>query len=259
MIKYISNKFYNFLDGLSKGVTLLYQTLLYMFKPPIDVKNIIDQLFEIGARSFPVTTLTSFSVGMVLALQSGSSAISVLNEPLYVGTIVAFSIVKELGPVLAAVVVTGRVGAAITAEIGTMKVTEQIDALRTLGTNPIKYLAVPRFISLVIMLPLLTAVSNVISILGGFIVGVYKLDIPSTIYWADTLDFMDIEDLFHGLIKSVCFAMIIALVSCHKGFECHGGAEGVGRATTSSVVTVLVLILVSDYFLSAILVAMGIG
>ncbi|OGS17986.1 MAG: hypothetical protein A3J83_09280 [Elusimicrobia bacterium RIFOXYA2_FULL_40_6] len=183
----------------------------------------------------------------------------VFNEPLYVGTIVCFSIIKELGPVLTATVITGRVGAAITAELGTMKVTEQIDALYTLGTNPVKYLAVPRFLACITMIPILTAISNIFSIFGGYIVSRYKLDISPTVYWSDTLDYIKIDDFFHGFIKSIFFAGIIAFVSIYKGFGTKGGAEGVGRATTQSVVTTLVLIVVIDYFLSALLVALKIG
>ena len=247
--------FYN----LGKGANLLRQIIIYCFYRPFEFDNLINQMVEIGIRSLPVTSLTSFFTGMVLALQSGYSAISVFNEPLYVGTVVSFSLVKELGPVLTATVITGRIGAAITAELGSMKVTEQIDALYTLGTNPIKYLAVPRFIACIIMVPILTVFSNIVGIIGGFLISNYKLSIPSTIYWADTLDYIRTVDFFHGFIKSIFFAIIISFIACYKGFECSGGAEGVGKATTSAVVTTIVLILISDYFLSAFLVAVGIG
>ena len=255
----LTQKFNNLFVGLAKSIILFKNTVFAIFQRPFETKNIIMQMVETGVRSLPVTSLTALFTGMVLALQTGYSARFVFNEPLYVGTVVAFSLVKELAPVLTAVVVTGRVGAAITAELGTMKVTEQIDALYTLGTNPVKYLAVPRFLACVTMIPILTILSNIIGVIGGFIVANFRLDIPSTIYWADTFDYLRIDDFFHGFIKSGFFATFIALVSIHKGFECRGGAEGVGKATTSAVVTVLVLILVSDYFLSALLVAFGIG
>jgi len=253
------NKFINSIIGIGKGTLLLYRVIIYIFKIPFETKNTLYQMIEIGFKSLPITSLTSLFTGMVLALQSGYSAISIFNEPLYVGTIVAFSLIKELSPVLTATIITGRVGAAITAEIATMKITEQIDALYTLGTNPIKYLIVPRFLACVSMVPVLTVFSNAIGIIGGFLVGTLNLEIPSTIYLSDSFDFLRINDFFHGLIKSIFFGGLIGIVSCYKGFECRGGAEDVGKATTSAVVTILVLILVSDYFLSALLVALGIG
>jgi phospholipid/cholesterol/gamma-HCH transport system permease protein len=248
-----------FLEGLYNGTDLFVKTLAASFQKPFEKENVRDQMYEIGTRSFPVTALTSLFTGMVLALQSGYSTISVFNEPLYVGTVVTFSLVKELAPVLTATVIMGRVGAAITAEIGTMKVTEQIDALHTLGTNPIKYLAVPRFLACISMLPLLTVFSDIIGVFGGFLVSRFMLDIPSTIYWSNVFDFIDLSDFFHGFLKSAFFGVLIAIISIYKGFRCSGGAEGVGKATTSAVVTAIVLILVSDYFLSTLLVAFGIG
>lgn len=259
MIKYVYIKFINLVTGLGKITHLCQQVIYYTFTKPVEFKNIITQMLEIGVRSFPVTSLTSLFTGMVLALQAGFSARYVFNEPLYVGTIVGFSLVKELSPVLTATVITGRIGAAITAEIGTMKVTEQIDALYTLGTNPVKYLAVPKFIGCMATLPILTLFSNITGILGGFFISRAKLGIPPTVYWADTFDYMRLDDFFHGFLKSIFFAILIAMIACHKGFECSGGAEGVGKSTTSAVVTTIVAILISDYFVSALLVALGIG
>ncbi|MFA5858954.1 MAG: ABC transporter permease [Elusimicrobiota bacterium] len=250
---------YDLTVSLGKFAILFGQVISWMRVLPWDVKSITAQMVEVGIKSFPICVMSSFSMGMVLALQAGTSARFVFNEPLYVGTIVAFSLIKELSPVLMATVVAGRVGAGIAAEIGTMKVTEQIDALYTLGTNPIRYLVMPRFIACVTMLPLLTVFTNIVGLTGGYIVSVTNLEIPGTIYWADAYDYMRVKDLFHGLIKSVFFGATIALVSCYKGFECKNGAEGVGRATTSAVVMTLVIILVSDYFLTALLVALGIG
>jgi phospholipid/cholesterol/gamma-HCH transport system permease protein len=215
-------------------------------------------MHQIGVRSFPVTSLTALFTGMVLALQTGYSFRKVFNEPLYVGTVVGLSLLKELGPVLTAVVVAGRVGAAIAAELGTMKVTEQVDALYTLGTNPVKYLVVPRFLACLLMVPLLTVFADAIGVIGGYLISRNRLGIPSAVYW-DEIYAMQLEELFHGLIKSVVFALIIVVTACNKGLTCGGGAEGVGRATTGAVVISMVLILVSDYFLSAILVSFGIG
>jgi len=195
---------------------------------------------------------------MVLALQSGYTSKSLFNEPLYVGSVVGFSLVKELGPVLTAIVVAGRAGAAVTAEIGTMKVTEQIDALYTLGTNPSSYLIIPRYIAFFITLPILTIFSDFIGILGGFMVSVVKLGVASTVYWDDIFMYMEIKNFMHGFIKSFFFAFMIATVSCYKGLYTEGGAQGVGKSTTQSVVSSMVLILVIDYFVSSLLVAVGI-
>lgn len=241
-------------------ITLIVQhTIVGSLHPLKSWKNILYQMNEIGVNTFPVTALTALFTGFVLALQTGVSFQKIFNEPVYVGTVVGLSLVKELGPVLTALVVSGRVGASIAAELGTMKVTEQIDALYTLGTNPIKYLAVPRFIACMITIPILTAISDFIGIMGGYIVCRYRLNIPPSVYWEDLFTNMQYDDVLHGLIKSVAFAAIIVIVSCYKGFVCEGGAEGVGRATTSAVVYSMVLVLVGDYFMSNLLISIGIG
>lgn len=219
----------------------------------------LDQMNEIGVSSFPVVGLTSLFTGMVLAFQSGFSFMKVFNEPIYVGSVVGLSLVKELGPVLTSVVIAGRVGAAITAEIGTMNVTEQLDALYTLGTNPVRYLAVPRYIAMMIMVPILSALANIIGITGGYMVATLQLHIPGSVYWDEVMTYVAINDVSHGIIKSFFFGLIIVTTSCYTGFNCSGGAEGVGRATTRAVVISMVLILVGDYFLSALLVSLGIG
>jgi phospholipid/cholesterol/gamma-HCH transport system permease protein len=249
---------YSSLEGIGQAVSMTFETFKWMFKGAIPVKSTVSQMVEVGWKSFPIIMLTSFFTGMVLALQVGSSTSNFFNEPVYVGTITGFSLVIELGPVLTAVVISGRVGAAITAELGTMKVTEQLDALYTLGTNPIKYLAVPRFLALFLMFPLLVALANIIGIYGGLVVTVHTWSVPTAIYWRDVLDFMAISTFMHGFIKSFFFALIIAVIACHKGFTTEGGAEGVGRATTSSVMMSMIFILVSDYFLTDALVSMGI-
>ncbi len=245
-------------ETLGSVALMLQKTVYWIVKAPFDVRNITAQMFQIGVQSFPVTSLTALFTGMVLALQTGFSFSKVFNEPLYVGTVVGLSLMKELGPVLTAVVVAGRVGAAIAAELGTMNVTEQVDALYTLGTNPVRYLVVPRFIACFIMVPLLTVYADVIGIFGGFMVATSKLGVPSTVFW-DEINAMGLKEGFHGLIKSFAFALIIVTTACFKGLKCSGGAEGVGRATTSAVVISMVLILVGDYFLSALLVSFGIG
>jgi phospholipid/cholesterol/gamma-HCH transport system permease protein len=245
-------------DAVGVVIILLRKTFYWLFRARPDARDVLNQMERIGVQSFPVTSLTALFTGMVLALQTGFSFRKVFNEPLYVGTVVGVSLLKELGPVLTAVVVAGRVGAAIAAELGTMNVTEQVDALYTLGTNPIRYLVVPRFLACLAMVPLLTVFADVIGSLGGYVVAHHRLDVPSAVYW-DEIYAMHLEELFHGLIKSVAFALIIVITACHKGLKCTGGAEGVGQATTSAVVVSMVLILVGDYFLSALLVSFGIG
>ncbi|MDR2644778.1 MAG: ABC transporter permease [Endomicrobium sp.] len=246
------------LEGLGKAFEMTKEAIRNIFKGVISVKDTIAQMVEVGWNSLPVILLTSFFMGMVLALQVGSATSNMFNEPVYVGTITGFAMAIELGPVLTAIVVTGRVGAAITAEIGTMKVTEQLDALYTLGTDPIKYLAVPRFLACFFMLPILTIISNIVGIYGGMILSTNTLALSSNAFWAEALDFMTIRTFLHGFIKSFFFALIIVIVACHKGFNTKGGAEGVGRATTSSVMTSMVFILIADYFLTALLVTLRI-
>ena len=243
-------------EALGRVVILTRQTLYWLRSA--ERKSVMEQVVAMGVESVPVTTLTSLFTGMVLALQTGFSFRKVFNEPIYVGTVVGLSLVKELGPVLTVVVVSGRVGAAIAAELGTMKVTEQIDALYTLGTNPVKYLAVPRFIACLFSIPVLTVMAIFTGIIGGMIIAVYRLSIPMTVYMNEIKE-IGWKECAHGVIKSFFFAGIIVIISCFKGFTCEGGAEGVGKATTSAVVISMVLVLVVDYFLSAILVSFGIG
>jgi phospholipid/cholesterol/gamma-HCH transport system permease protein len=238
---------------------LFTQTWGWIIKGKLEPKNTIIQMVEVGLNSSPVIILTSLSTGMVLALQTGSSFKNIFNEPVFLGTLVSFSLVKELSPLLTSIVVAGRVGAAIAAEIGTMKVTEQLDALYTLGTSPVRYLAVPRFIACFTMVPILSMLANIVGVLGGLFVSTVIWRIPSTVYWDDIFNYMRIDDFFHGFIKAFFFALIIVTTSVYKGFNCEGGAEGVGKATTSAVMVSMVLILISDYFLSSVLVSIRIG
>ncbi|MBU4310262.1 ABC transporter permease [bacterium] len=233
-------------------VILFFRILSWIVRPPLDLKNTTSQMVEIGIRSLPVVSLVALCIGMVSALQGGHAAQLVETMGIVAGG-VALGMVRELGPVLTALMLAGRVGAGITAELGTMKVTEQIDALETLATDPIKYLAVPRFIAGVIMTPILTIYATVIGIAGGYFIGVRKLGIGSRQYIDGTIEALSIDALFSGLIKAVVFGAIIITIGCYQGFRTRGGAEGVGRATTLSVVTSCVLILAADYFLTAAL------
>jgi phospholipid/cholesterol/gamma-HCH transport system permease protein len=239
-------------------VFLIRSTFQWIFRGKIEWRQTLIQMGRIGVDSLPVTAMTSFFTGMVLALQTGASSKHFFNVPLFVGTVVSFSIVMELGPVMTAIVVAGRAGAAIAAELGTMKVTEQIDALYTLGTDPVRYLVIPRLLAFLVVLPLLTVISDFTGIIGGLFVARVKYDIPTTVYWHDIIDNMEVRHFVHGFLKTFVFAFVVAMVSSYKGVTTRGGAEGVGKSTTSAVVTSMVLILVLDYFATAMLNALGI-
>lgn len=253
------SKLVSVIESLGEIALLFRNTLLWLFKSKIDKNSLVNLMIEVGNNSFMIVFLASLFTGMVLALQSGVSSSYIFNEPVYVGTVVSFSIVKELGPVLTSVLIAGRIGAAFAAEIGTMRVTEQIDALYTLGTNPIKYLVVPRFLACITMIPLLTIFSNFIGILGGFLITSLKWNISPKIYYDDCFQYMKLDDFFHGLIKSFFFAVIIVIISCHKGLTCSGGAEGVGKSTTQAVMLSILWILILDYFISSLLITFRIG
>lgn len=251
IIKKIGHDSLSFFIYIGGVFNLLVGTTFQVFRPPFRRKELFVQMYRIGVLSLPIVFLVSLFTGMVLALQSAYQ-LTKMNAQIYISSLVALSMVRELGPVLTALVVAGRVGASITAELGTMKVTEQIDALQTLAANPIKYLVVPRFLALAIMLPILTVYADFIGIVGGYLVGVYKLLVGSTIYIKMTFDPLVFKDLFTGLTKSFVFAVIICIVSCYEGFRTEGGAEGVGKATTLSVVTSFILIIAADCLFTAL-------
>jgi len=212
-------------------------------------KNIFTQSIFVGYFSLPVVALTSFFTGGALALQIYYGG-NQFNSETIVSSIVALGITRELGPVLGGIVVAGRVSAAIAAEIGTMKVTEQIDALKTLSAEPISYLVVPRIISGIIMLPLLILFADIIGIMGGWFIGVQSLGFNGSVYMQNTINFLEISDITSGLIKASVFGLLITLMGCYQGFNSKGGAQGVGRATTNAVVSSSVLILASNYIMT---------
>lgn len=237
---------------------LIRSTFRWMASSRLEFRQMIIQMTRIGVDSLPVSVATNLFTGMVLALQTGSSFKSLFNEPLFTGTIVSFAMVKELGPVMTAVVVSGRAGAAIAAELGTMRVTEQVDALYTLGTDPVRYLVIPRVLAFLLVLPVLTIFSDFAGVLGGCAVAYLKLGIPTKVYWDDVFNHLGNQQFFHGLIKTVVFAFFISFICCYKGLHTRGGAEGVGKSTTSAVVNSMAAVLIVDYFVTAILVALGI-
>ena len=223
-------------------------------RPPFYWRLIAQQMVTVGYFSLPVVGLTTLFTGMVLALQiyTGSSR---FNAEDAVATIVVIGLTRELGPVLAGLMVAGRVGGAMAAEIGTMRVTEQIDALTTLSTNPFKYLVVPRLIAGATMLPLLVLVGDIIGVFGGFIVGTQKLGFNAASYLHNTVEFLEALDVISGLVKASVFGFIIALMGCYQGYHSRGGAEGVGAATTNAVVSASILILVSNYIITELFFA----
>jgi phospholipid/cholesterol/gamma-HCH transport system permease protein len=240
--------FFYFLGGLTN---LAGKTFYYACIPPFSRDRIFEQGKKAGFDSFLIVSLIAFFIGVIFALQMAYFMQRIGSE-IYIAALVALSLVRELSPVLTALIVAGRVGAAITAELGSMNVTEQIDALETMATNPIQYLAVPRLIALAIMLPILTLYANIIGIFGSYLICVNKLGISSSMYINVTWDALAYKDLFSGLLKALVFGIIIALVSCFEGFNVEGGAEGVGRATTKSVVTTFILIIAADCFFTAL-------
>ncbi len=241
--------------GLLAGtgrVALYFITLVsHLFRPPWYPRELAHQLLHIGWLSLPVVGLTALFTGGALALQiyAGGSRV---NAEAVVPQIVAIGITRELGPVLGGLMVAGRVAAAIAAEIGTMKVTEQIDALTTLSTNPMKYLAVPRVLAATLSLPVLVAVGDSIGILGGFLVGTTRLDFDAAAYISNTIDFLETWDVISGLIKGAVFGCIVATMGCYHGMASERGARGVGRATTKAVVSASILILAANYILTEV-------
>jgi phospholipid/cholesterol/gamma-HCH transport system permease protein len=229
---------------------LLVRTVGWAVRPPFRVRSLVEQMASVGVNSVPIVLITAIFTGAVLALQT-MTGFRRFNAEDMVGTIVALSLCRELGPVLTGLIVSGRVGSGMAAELGTMKVTEQIDALESLATDPVNYLVVPRLLAGLIMLPALTALADVVGMAGGFAVSVFVLHANATIYFRRSMDYLAFEDIYTGMVKAAVFGVIIAVVGCHKGFTAAGGAEGVGRATTHSVVLSSMLILTANYFISA--------
>jgi phospholipid/cholesterol/gamma-HCH transport system permease protein len=221
------------------------------FQPRLRMRALVSELGKIGVQSWFIVALSSLFIGMVLAFQSAYQMQKLAAE-IYIASLVALSVVREIGPVMTALIVAGRVGSSIAAELGTMKVTEQIDALKSLAVDPVRFLVVPRFLAMVIAVPLLTLWADVIGIFGGFLVGTLKLGVLPSLYWKMTTIPLVMKDLSSGLIKSLLFGMIICVVSCFEGFRTEGGAEGVGRATTAAVVTSFILIIFADCLLTAL-------
>lgn len=240
-----------FLGLVGKLARFTANSLWHCVSPPFFLRLTGRQMMRIGYYSLPVVGLTAFFTGGVLALQIFIGG-SRFNAEGIVSSIVVLGITRELGPVLAGLMVAGRVSASIAAELGTMRVTEQIDALTTLSTNPFKYLMAPRIVAAVICMPLLVAVADAIGVMGGFIVSVQSLGFNSAVYLKNTVDFLEPQDVTSGLIKAAVFGFIIALMGCFHGYHSKGGAQGVGRATTNAVVSASIMILTANYIMTSL-------
>jgi phospholipid/cholesterol/gamma-HCH transport system permease protein len=240
------------LREMGSMLNFLAYALYKIVKNPGRPIHVLKQLHFIGAKSFFVIFLTAAFTGMVLGLQ-GYYSLAKFGSESMLGAAVALSLIRELGPVLAALMVTGRAGSAITAEIGIMKITEQIDALRTMALEPFKYLVSPKIIGALIAVPLLCAIFDVVGIYGGYLVGVKLLGVNPGAYFHEMEKSVEWKDVYSGMIKSISFGLIISWVCCYKGYNAGHGAEGVSRATTSAVVMASVMILIWDYFLTSVL------
>ncbi|MDH5556247.1 MAG: ABC transporter permease [Alphaproteobacteria bacterium] len=245
----IGKAFLGFLGAAGRLTLFAVISVSHCVRPPIYPRLIGRQMIEIGYYSLPVVGLTTLFSGMVLALQSYTGFARFSAESA-VPNVVVLSMTRELGPVLAGLMVAGRIGAAMAAEIGTMRVTEQIDALTTLSTNPHKYLVAPRLIAGLTMLPLLVLVGDIIGVFGGYLISVYKLGFNPAIYIKNTWQYMESLDVVSGLVKAAVFGFIVALMGCYHGYHSRGGAQGVGAATTNAVVSASILILISNYLIT---------
>ena len=257
MIKFLASigaAFFGFLAATGRIAIFAGATLSTAVSPPFYPRALLRQMVEIGYFSLPVVGLTAIFTGMVLALQSYTGFSRFAAEGA-VATVVVLSVTRELGPVIAGLMVAGRVGAAMAAEIGTMRVTDQIDALTTLSTNPLRYLVLPRLIAGLVTLPLLVVVADVIGVFGGYLVAVYRFGFNPAAYLARTQQYLELGDVVSGLVKAAVFGFLVALMGCYHGYYSRGGAQGVGQATTAAVVSASILILFFDYAITQALFA----
>ena len=249
-INLVGEKIVEYVKEMGGMLLLLVDTIRWSLYPPFRVDLLFQQMDRVGVRSVLVVVLTGAFTGMVLALQS-FHATRAFGAETMVGVAVALSMTRELGPVLTSFMVTGRAGSAMAAEIGTMRVTEQIDALSAMAVNPIKYLIVPRVLASIVVVPMLTVIADFVGIVGGYFTGVIILRINAGAYVANMEKYVGLDDIYHGIIKAAVFGLILSVIGCYKGYTTTGGAEGVGKATTQSVVLATVTILMANYLLTA--------
>ena len=246
----LGHVFLEFLGTIGRLAMFTAKSIIAIATPPFYWRLFLQQVMTIGYYSLPVVGMTALFTGAVLALQIylGSARFGAESA---VPNIVVVGLTRELGPVLAGLMLGGRVGAAIAAELGTMKVTEQLDALVTLQTNPFRYLVVPRIVAATVTTPILVLIADIIGVMGGYLVGIHQLGFNSAVYLKNTYDFVETIDVASGLVKAAVFGFLIALMGCYHGFNSKGGAQGVGKATTDAVVSSLILILIANYLVTA--------
>jgi len=251
MIEKIGHTTLEFLEEFGRISQLFIDTVLAILSGKTKVRLVLDQMVKIGVDSLPIALTSAAFVGMVFAMQVATEFVK-FGASKYIGGVMGIAVARELAPALTGVVIASRVAAAIAAEIGTMKVTEQIDALNALGTNPVRYLIVPRFLACTFMLPILTIFADIVCFYGGYLVSVYLIKINAVDYMNSAQQLMKFNDVYGGIFKSLIFGMIISIIACAKGLNTKGGAKGVGESTTSSVVTSLITLFITNYFLSVL-------
>ena len=246
------------LEAFGDFFVFVFQTFRWLFAGGLAPKNLRllpAQFYEVGVRSVPVVCVTGAFIGMVMAIETHAQ-FKAIGQEVRLGSVINLSVVKQIGPVLAAVMLAGRVGGALTAELGTMNVTEQLDALRVMGADPIRYLVVPRFIACCLLTPMLTIYSDFLGVLGGWVIAVPFLGVPNEPYWFYSAQGVDTWQVMEGLVKSFFFGGAIGMISCYKGFNCGSGASGVGRACTESFVSSFLVIIILNFFFAHILRSM---
>ena len=239
-------------EEVGRFFLILWRVLLWTPRRPFDWRQLVRQMMRVGVQSTPVILLTAMFTGAVLALQAFTVLVR-FNAESFVGSLVSLSLVLELSPVIGGLIIAGRVGSSMGAEIGTMRVTEQIDALEVMATEPVHYLMVPRVWALVVMLPLLVFLGDLVGMFGGYLVAVVLMGSNPVVYVENSFQYMDTWDVMQGLIKAAFFGLLVAVIGCQKGYYTTGGAEGVGRSTTQAVVAASIAILLSDFFLTKVL------
>jgi phospholipid/cholesterol/gamma-HCH transport system permease protein len=236
-------------------VRLQATTIRCIFSRPFYFRDVVEQFEQIGLGSLTVVVLTGFFTGAVLALQTGITLDQFGARP-FVGRLISASMIKELGPVLTGLMLAGRIGSGIAAELGSMVVTDQINALRALGTDPVRKLVVPRVLAGFFMAPVLTVIANTVGILGGWLIAVFELRVASSVYWSSIIEGLYMDDAIMGLVKPFCLGFVIVTIGCHVGLRAKGGTQGVGRATTAAVVAASVAVIAVDFFVTRLLVTL---
>lgn len=250
MLEQIGRRTNDSLAQFGEFCAFVSRTMVWLFGGMFRVRNmrlLLPQMYEVGVRSVPVVSITGAFIGMVMAIETFTQ-FKTIGQENRMGSVITLSVVKQIGPVLTAVMLAGRVGGALTAELGTMNVTEQLDAMRVMGTDPIRYLVVPRLLACLFLTPLLTIYSDALGVLGGWIISVKTLGIPNEPFWTFAAQGVDTWQVMEGIIKSIFFGGAIGLISCYKGFTCGSGASGVGRACTDSFVSSFIAIIILNFF-----------